>query len=110
MLLNGNPADDEVWYLVGGESGDGGLGSLHDAGRSGILTQNICRLIGHLIEGRTSHWTVQFVSGSQPHPRLPAPAAQGYGLWLCSRADTFSASRMTRRRFKPATFLTSSSV
>jgi hypothetical protein len=47
MLLDHEPPDDEMWNVMGGQSGDGSSGSLHHAGVSGALAQNISRLVRH---------------------------------------------------------------
>jgi len=47
MLLDGDPADNEVRNIMGRQSGDGCLGNLHDPGGFGILAQHIGSLVCH---------------------------------------------------------------
>ena len=47
IFLHRNPADDEMRNVMGGQGGDSGLGSPHHPGGSGILAQNISRLVRH---------------------------------------------------------------
>ena len=80
MLLDGTPADDEVGNVMDGQGGDGGLGGLHKPGGSGILAQNISRLVCHASESRISPGPVQSVSARRTavrHPVTPAHARMG---------------------------------
>ena len=47
MLLDRDPANNEVRNIMSGQGGDGCLGSLHHAGSSGILSQQISSLVRH---------------------------------------------------------------
>jgi hypothetical protein len=67
----------EMRNVTGGQGGDGSLGSLHHAEGSGVLAQNISRLVCHTRESRIPHSPIQSVSARRTavrHPVTPALA------------------------------------